>query len=128
MNVPVDVNTLNRSGVDPKISSRLMIADGDIHPRINSAKELYPWLSRQWQEHFEIFGGRHRQAWEKGSAYPKMQPLASRRDAWSPDGKRLVLTMTEADAGTAAKPIVIDAMHFKQDADGYIGTGQKQHL
>jgi dipeptidyl aminopeptidase/acylaminoacyl peptidase len=48
--------------------------------------------------------------------------------AWSPDGKRLVFTMTQTDAGTPLKPIVIDAMHFKQDADGYIGAGQRQHL
>ena len=48
--------------------------------------------------------------------------------AWSPDGKRLVFTMTPTDAGTPLKPIVIDAMHFKQDADGYIGAEQRQHL
>jgi dipeptidyl aminopeptidase/acylaminoacyl peptidase len=48
--------------------------------------------------------------------------------AWSPDGKRLVFTMTQTDAGTPLKPIVIGAMHFKQDADGYIGAEQRQHL
>jgi dipeptidyl aminopeptidase/acylaminoacyl peptidase len=48
--------------------------------------------------------------------------------AWSPDGKRLVFTMTQTDAGAPLKPIVIDAMHFKQDADGYIGAEEKQHL
>ena len=48
--------------------------------------------------------------------------------AWSPDGKRLVFTMTEADAGTVPKPIVIGGMHFKQDADGYIGAEHRQHL
>ncbi len=48
--------------------------------------------------------------------------------AWSPDGKRLVFTMTDADAGTAPKPIVIGGMHFKQDADGYIGSERRQHL
>jgi dipeptidyl aminopeptidase/acylaminoacyl peptidase len=48
--------------------------------------------------------------------------------AWSPDGKRLVFTMTQTDTATPLKPIVIDAMHFKQDADGYIGSGQRQHL
>jgi dipeptidyl aminopeptidase/acylaminoacyl peptidase len=48
--------------------------------------------------------------------------------AWSPDGKRLVFTMTDTDAGTPPKPIVIGTMHFKQDADGYIGAEQRQHL
>ncbi|MEP6546676.1 MAG: S9 family peptidase [Gammaproteobacteria bacterium] len=48
--------------------------------------------------------------------------------AWAPDGKRLVFTMTEADPATAPKPVVIDAMHFKQDGEGYISAGQRQHL
>ena len=39
--------------------------------------------------------------------------------AWSPDGKRLVFTMEPSDTGFVPKPMVIDAMHFKQDADGY---------
>jgi dipeptidyl aminopeptidase/acylaminoacyl peptidase len=29
---------------------------------------------------------------------------------------------------TPPKPIVIDAMHFKQDKDGYLGTGHNRHL
>jgi dipeptidyl aminopeptidase/acylaminoacyl peptidase len=48
--------------------------------------------------------------------------------AWSPDGKRLVFTMTDTDAGAVPKPIVIGGMHFKQDAGGYIGSEQGQHL
>ena len=48
--------------------------------------------------------------------------------AWSPDGKRLVFTMTQTDNGSPLKPIVIDTTHFKQDADGYVGTEQRQHL
>jgi hypothetical protein len=82
----MNVDVLNRGAAAPEISTKLMIADGDVHPRISSAKALYPWLSKRWQEHFELFGTRQRQGWEKGSAYPKMQPLASRRDAWPPGG------------------------------------------
>ena len=59
--------------------------------------------------------------------------------AWSPDGRRLVLVMTQGDeqtagpsAGTKAakrpKPIVIDALHFKEDEDGYLGVGHGRHL
>jgi dipeptidyl aminopeptidase/acylaminoacyl peptidase len=60
--------------------------------------------------------------------------------AWSPDGKRLLVVVrhsTEPAAGAAKesaeaakvpKPIVIDAMHFKVDEDGYIAAGSAQHL
>ena len=62
--------------------------------------------------------------------------------AWSPDGKRLAFTMAQgaadglqgaADgaqgvAGKPPKPIVIDALHFKDDEDGYLGQGSARHL
>jgi dipeptidyl aminopeptidase/acylaminoacyl peptidase len=48
--------------------------------------------------------------------------------AWSPDGKRLAFTMRQSDAGPAPKPIVIEALHFKQDEDGYLGAGRGRHL
>ncbi len=57
---------------------------------------------------------------------------------WSPDGKRLLLVVADADprdepetmAGWTRKtrpPIVIDRFHFKQDRDGYLGP-QNKHL
>jgi dipeptidyl aminopeptidase/acylaminoacyl peptidase len=48
--------------------------------------------------------------------------------AWSPDGKRLAFTLKQSDAGPAPKPIVIDALHFKQDEAGYLGAGRARHL
>jgi dipeptidyl aminopeptidase/acylaminoacyl peptidase len=48
--------------------------------------------------------------------------------AWAPDGKRLAFTLVQGDAGTAPKPIVIDARHFKQDGDGYLAQGRRRHL
>ena len=68
------------------------IADGDIHPRPPGvgiggvSKALYPYMTKQWREHVEAFGITYRQPWEKGSAYPKGQPQAARRDAWTPNG------------------------------------------
>jgi dipeptidyl aminopeptidase/acylaminoacyl peptidase len=65
---------------------------------------------------------------------------------WSPDGQRIVLSMeasgeaaagarsegqSDKPAGTAEKrpkPIVIDAMHFKEDISGYLGSGHEAHL
>ena len=48
--------------------------------------------------------------------------------AWSPDGKRIALAMTQGDDEKTPKPLVIDALHFKQDEDGYLHTGNEQHL
>jgi dipeptidyl aminopeptidase/acylaminoacyl peptidase len=48
--------------------------------------------------------------------------------AWAPDGKRLAFTSVQGEADHIPKPIVIDAMRFKQDDDGYIGAGHARHL
>jgi dipeptidyl aminopeptidase/acylaminoacyl peptidase len=49
--------------------------------------------------------------------------------AWSPDGRRMVLAMSEAEeSGKTPKPIVIDAFHFKQDVDGYLTARSRRHL
>jgi predicted TIM-barrel fold metal-dependent hydrolase len=88
----MNVDVLNRSGIQPATASKLAIADGDIHPRPAGvgiggvSKALYPYLTKQWRDHVEAFGITYRQPWEKGSAYPKGQPQAARRDAWTPDG------------------------------------------
>ena len=86
----MNVDVLNRSG-SAAAQSKLAIADCDVHPRPPGAgiggvsKALYPYLSQRWREHVETFGVRYRQPWEKGSAFPKGQPQACRRDAW-PNG------------------------------------------
>jgi Tol biopolymer transport system component len=48
--------------------------------------------------------------------------------AWAPDGKRLAFTMKQGDAEKSPQPIVIDALHFKDDTDGYLGAGHARHL
>jgi uncharacterized protein len=88
----MNVDVLNRSGVQAAAASKVGIADCDVHPRPAGAgiggvsKSLYPYLSKRWQEHVESFGVIYRQPWEKGSAYLKGQPQACRRDAWPPGG------------------------------------------
>jgi dipeptidyl aminopeptidase/acylaminoacyl peptidase len=59
--------------------------------------------------------------------------------AWSPDSKRLVLTvqdvnpddlrppMADTTKQRAASPIVVDRYHFKEDGDGYLGS-RRTHL
>ena len=49
--------------------------------------------------------------------------------AWSPDGKRIILAMSEAEeGGKTPKPIVIDTFHFKQDVEGYMTAQTRKHL
>ena len=57
---------------------------------------------------------------------------------WSPDSKRLVLTMTEVEEDPKAKdakpgeekpkPIVIDRYHFKQDGQGYLSSPYRTRI
>ncbi len=82
----MNVDVLGRTLVRPAAQSKLAIADCDIHPRVRGYKDVYPWLARRWQEHLEVFGASHRQPMEKGPAFPKAQPMASRRDAFPPGG------------------------------------------
>ena len=84
----MNVQVTGRPTVQPVASSKLAIADGDIHPQRNSIQDIFPWLEKRWQEHALTFGNRPRQAYQAGPAYPKGQPNASRRDAWPPEGGR----------------------------------------
>ncbi len=69
-------------------ASRLAIADCDIHPQQRTPRDLDPWLSTRWREHLQQFSAGRRIGMEKGPAYPKSQPDASRRDAYPPEGGR----------------------------------------
>ena len=35
--------------------SRLSVIDCDIHPGLNSTRELYPYLSQRWQDHLKTY-------------------------------------------------------------------------
>lgn len=79
-------------------------------------------------------GGEARQLTDvKGSRISEYQ--------WSPDSKKLLLTMRESDDPEAdnetakpgappkpPKPIVIDRYHFKQDIQGYLGVSKRSHI
>jgi len=64
------------------------IADCDIHPTFREPKDLYPFLEKRWQTHWETYGLHLYQGMMGGPAYPKAQPNASRRDAMPPEGGR----------------------------------------
>ena len=48
--------------------------------------------------------------------------------AWSPDGKRLALAIESHDPAAKHEPIVIDALQFKNDDEGYLGRDRVRHL
>src|ERR1019366_10436093 len=73
---------------DPAPISKTAIADCDMHLGPASMRDLYPWLTRRWQQHIETYGTAHRTGMQDGlPSYPKAQPNAARRDAWPPSGK-----------------------------------------
>jgi len=69
-----------------KASQTLMIVDCDIHPIQRSAKDLYPYLSKAWQEHIESFGAHVRQGMTEQIMWPRMMASGQRADAYPPQG------------------------------------------
>jgi len=70
-------------------------------------------------------------------AAPAAAPGTEIQDyAWSPDSKRLLITLQpraeeEVEEGkppAAPKPIVIDRYHFKQDVEGYLRNDERDQL
>src|ERR1700722_15443796 len=84
----MNVQVTSRPLPAPANASKLATADCDIHPQRSNDKALHPYLEKRWLEHMQTFGARPRQAYQKGPAYPKGQPNASRRDAYPPEGGR----------------------------------------
>jgi hypothetical protein len=71
--------------IDRSAKTKLQIIDCDIHPK-SSLEDLRPYLSNRWWDYAVTYGARSHHGYVKGFPYPKGQPLASRRDAWPPDG------------------------------------------
>ena len=65
--------------------SRVKLIDADVHNYPASTDDLMPFLSQRWQRYVRDSG--FEAGLFKGS-YPKLHRLASRRDAWPPNGKR----------------------------------------
>ena len=47
---------------------------------------------------------------------------------WSPDGQHVVLVMHAEEDSKPPKPLVIDAIRFKEDKKGYLTAGSRTHL
>jgi uncharacterized protein len=82
--VNIEVRQADRSAA-AKGATKLKIIDCDIHPK-SSLEDLRPYLSNRWWDYAQTYGQRSHHGYVKGFPYPKGQPLASRRDAWPPDG------------------------------------------
>ena len=63
----------------------LEIVDVDIHPK-NSLEDFRPYLSNRWWDYLQTYGRRSRHGFVSGYPFPKMTPIAARRDAWPPSG------------------------------------------
>lgn len=82
------MNVQTRPTAAVNASSRMAIADCDIHPASRFDTDLDPWLSQHWRDVRATFNAGRRLGMQSGPAYPKSQPNASRRDALPPDGGR----------------------------------------
>lgn len=65
---------------------RIGVIDCDCHPTVRTIADLKPYLARRWWERIEAYGLRPRHAFVNGDPFPKAQPRAARRDAWTPEG------------------------------------------
>ena len=84
----MNIQVRDRKSLQASSRVTLAIADGDIHPRPREMTDLYPYMSKRWAGHFASYGILPRHGYQKGPAYPKGTPDASRRDAWPPAGGR----------------------------------------
>ena len=60
----------------------LTVIDCDVHPYPNTIAELTPFMSDRWVQYIKQSGF----AAPPGTQYPKGYEMASRRDAWPPNG------------------------------------------
>ena len=99
--------------------------DGESAPRFSPDGRYLSFLSSRQ-------GGKGSQLWlldRRGGEARRVTELKTgiREYAWSPDGKRIVLAMSDVppetdSASKKPKPIVLDRYHFKSDAGGYLDT------
>ncbi len=99
--------------------------DGESAPRFSPDGRYLSFLSSRQ-------GGKGAQLWlldRRGGEAKRVSELKTgiRSYEWSPDGKRMVLVMSDVPADNDTtnrkpKPIVLDRYHFKSDAGGYLDT------
>jgi hypothetical protein len=68
-------------------AATLTVIDCDIHPGLHSTKELFPFLTKRWQQHLINYAVHFRTPYTSTTPYPRSAPLLARRDAWPPSGR-----------------------------------------
>ena len=68
----MNVDILTHEKSISKTRARMAIADCDIHPSPKSVEiEIFPFLSKRWQEYMKTYGVIYRQGFQKVPAFPK---------------------------------------------------------
>jgi hypothetical protein len=68
-------------------AATLGLVDCDIHPRCADLGEYRPFMTDAAWYRLTTYGIHARHGFHKGYPFPKAAPLASRRDAWGPQGQ-----------------------------------------
>ncbi|MCA3359335.1 MAG: amidohydrolase, partial [Roseomonas sp.] len=68
-------------------AATLGLVDCDIHPRCADLGEYRPFMTDAMWHRLTTYGIHARHGFHKGYPFPKAAPLASRRDAWGPQGQ-----------------------------------------
>ncbi|MDQ6762296.1 MAG: S9 family peptidase, partial [Bacteroidota bacterium] len=110
---------------------------GESAPRFSPDGKYISFLSARKEEAGKDEKNPTSQVWlldRRGGEGKKLTNIKSDIDdyIWSPDGKKILLVMKDADYSDTAKdkardPIVVDRYHFKQDVQGYLNN-RRNHL
>lgn len=76
-----------RSDAARTSSAKAGFVDCDVHTALRAPADLYQFLPKRWQEHWQTTGFRHRHALLGITQYPRLSPGAGMRvDSWPPNG------------------------------------------
>lgn len=79
----MDAMLLDRKADSP---AKMTIIDCDIHPAPHSLDDIKEFLPLRWKTHWDTYGASMRAPIHGAHTYPRIQPFASRLDAWPDNG------------------------------------------
>ena len=81
------VQGVSAQSVASTASSKMAVADCDIHPQYDSVKELYPFLEQRWMDYLENYGPIFHQQFISHPVVAKVYPRGLRPDAKPAEGR-----------------------------------------